>query len=217
NTAVLKVVSSIVKETKDIRFEGNNYDEEWVKEAKKRGLPNVAATYEALEALSKEKNIRLFEKYKVFSKDELVARYHIWIHMYNLTLEIEAHTLIEMVNASVVPAGYKYEKLLARTLDEIVRLKKTAGLKVDPIALKDKKEHLSEIVNKIYYVRHNTAEMAKLLERAAKISNEKRAEVFFKDLKPLMEHIRKHVDQLECVVSDDAWDLPKYREMLFIK
>jgi len=217
NTAVLKVVSSIVKETKDIRFEGNNYDEEWVKEAKKRGLPNVAATYEALEALSKEKNIRLFEKYKVSSKDELVARYHIWIHMYNLTLEIEAHTLIEMVNASVVPAGYKYEKLLARTLDEIVRLKKTAGLKVDPIALKDKKEHLSEIVNKIYYVRHNTAEMAKLLERAAKISNEKRAEVFFKDLKPLMEHIRKHVDQLECVVSDDAWDLPKYREMLFIK
>jgi glutamine synthetase len=137
--------------------------------------------------------------------------------MYNLTLEIEAHTLVEMVNASVVPAGYEYEKLLARTLDEIVRLKKYAGLKVDPIALKDKKNHLSEVVNKIYYVRHNTAEIVNLLERAAKASNEKRAEIYFSDLKPLMDHVRKHVDQLECVVSDDAWDLPKYREMLFIK
>ncbi len=216
NSAVLKVVSSIIKETKDIRFEGNNYAQEWIKEAKKRGLPNIAATYEALEALTRDKNIRLFEKYKVFSKEELLARYHIWVHMYNLTLEIEANTLIEMVNASVVPAGYKYEKLLARTLDEIVRLKKTAGLRVDSLALKDKKEHLSEIINTIYYVRRNTAEMVKLFKRVNKLSSEKRAEIYFNDLKPLMEHIRKHVDQLERVVSDDAWDLPKYREMLFI-
>ena len=217
NTAVLKVISEIARETKDIRFEGNNYAEEWVKEAKKRSLPNVAATYEALEALTKEKNISLFEKYKVFSKEELIARYHIWIHMYNLTLEIEANTLKEMVNASVVPAGYEYEKLLAATLHELVSLKKSANLALDAEALKDKKEHLSEIVLKIYYVRHNTLAMDKCLEKARKVSDEKRAEIYFKELKPLMEHIRKHVDQLECVVSDDAWDLPKYREMLFIK
>ncbi|MDO8662114.1 MAG: glutamine synthetase III [Candidatus Omnitrophota bacterium] len=217
NAAALKVISEIVKETKDIRFEGNNYAEEWIKEAKKRKLPNVASTYEALEALTKEKNISLFEKYKVFSKEELIARYHIWIHMYNLTLEIEANTLKEMVNASVVPAGYEYEKLLAGTLHELNNLKKSAGLKLDLAALKDKKEHLAEIVAKIYYVRRNTLEMDKLLDKAKELSNEKRAEIYFKELKPLMEHIRKHVDQLECVVSDDAWDLPKYREMLFIK
>jgi len=217
NTAVLKVIAEIVKETKDIRFEGNNYAEEWIKEAKKRSLPNVASTYESLEDLTKEKNISLFEKYKVFSKEELIARYHIWIHMYNLTLEIEANTLKEMINASIVPAGYKYEKLLARTLHELVDLKKSAGLTLDAGALKDKKEHLTEIVSKIYYVRRNTLAMDKLLEKAQKVSNEKRAELYFKELKPLMEHIRKHVDQLECVVSDDAWDLPKYREMLFIK
>jgi glutamine synthetase len=217
NTAVLKVIAEVARETKDIRFEGNNYAEEWVKEARKRGLPNVASTYEALEALTKEKNIALFERYKVFSREELIARYHIWIHMYNLTLEIEANTLKEMVNASVVPAGYEYEKLLAATLHELVNLKKTAGLALDMGALKDKKEHLAEIVAKIYYVRRNTLAMDKLLEKACKASDEKRAELYFKELKPLMEHIRKHVDQLECVVSDDAWDLPKYREMLFIK
>ena len=217
NSAVLLVISKIIKETKDVRFEGNNYAEEWIKEAKKRGLPNIASTYASLEALTKKDNIALFEKYKVFSKAELVARYHIWIHMYNLTLEIEANTLSELVNASVVPAGYEYEKLLAANLDALINLQKDAGLKVDSAALKDKKEHLAEIVSKIYYVRRNVGEMVKLLEKACKVGNEKRSELYFEELKPLMEHIRKHVDQLECVVSDDAWDLPKYREMLFIK
>ncbi|MDD5465840.1 MAG: glutamine synthetase III [Candidatus Omnitrophica bacterium] len=217
NSAVLLVISKIVKETKDIRFEGNNYAQEWIKEAKKRGLPNIASTYQSLEALTKKENIALFEKYKVFSKEELIARYHIWIHMYNLTLEIEANTLNEMVNASVVPAGYEYEKLLAANLDALVKLHKDASLKVDSGALKDKKDHLAEIVAKIYYVRRNVGEMVKLLEDAGKLNNEKRAALYFDELKPLMEHIRRHVDQLECVVSDDAWDLPKYREMLFIK
>ncbi|MDD5166940.1 MAG: glutamine synthetase III [Candidatus Omnitrophica bacterium] len=217
NSVVLKVISSIIKETKAIRFEGNNYAEDWIKEAKKRGLPNIAATYESLEAFSEENNIALFEKYRVFSKEELIARYHIWIHMYNLTLEIEANTLKEMVNASVVPAGYKYEKLLAETLQELISLGKGADLKIDPAALEDRKKHLSDIVSKIYYVRRNTNEMDKLLEKAKECDDKERAELYFKELKPLMEHIRKHADELECVVSDDAWDLPKYREMLFIK
>ncbi|HNW39008.1 MAG TPA: glutamine synthetase III [Candidatus Omnitrophota bacterium] len=217
NSAVFKVIAKVIHQTKDIRFEGNNYAQEWIKEAKKRGLPNIAASYKALESLIKKENIALFEKYKVLSKEELVARYHIWVHMYNLTLEIEANTLNEMVNASVVPAGYKYERLLASALDKLVRLKKSAGLKVNAAALADKKAHLSEVVSSIYYVRRNTLVMVSLLERAKKLSDEKRAEVYFSQLKPLMEHIRKHVDQLECVVADDAWDLPKYREMLFIK
>ena len=216
NASTLQVISKIVKETKDIRFEGNNYSDDWVKEAKKRGLPNVSSTAEALEALTKKENIALFEKYKVFSKEELIARYHIWIHMYNLTLEIEANTLNEMVNASVVPAGYKYEKLLASTLEELVGLKKSASLKINAAALNDKKEHLSDVVLKIYYVRKNALEMIKLLNQAKQVSDEKRSELYFLKLKPLMEHIRKHVDALESVVPDDTWDLPKYREMLFI-
>jgi glutamine synthetase len=217
NSTVLKVISQVVKETKNVRFEGNNYSAEWLKAAQKRGLANVAATFKALEALTKSKNIQLFEKYKVFSGEELAARYQIWVHLYNLTLDIEANTLNEMVNASVVPAGYKYEKLLANTLYRLIKLKKDGGLKIDKAALQDKKNHLSDVISKIYYVRRNALEMMKLLKQAEKLSDEKRAEVYFKQLKPLMEHIRRHVDALECVVSDDAWDLPKYREMLFIK
>ncbi len=217
NTAVLRVIAEIVKETKSIRFEGNNYDPAWVKEAKKRGLPNIASTYESLKDLVKKENIALFEKYKVFSKEEIVARYHIWIHTYNTILEIEANTLNEMVNASIVPPGYEYERLLADNLNDLADLKKSSALKVDAAAFNDLKEHLAEVVTKIYYVRRNAKEMMALLEKAQKAHHEERARIYFEDLRPLMEHIRKHVDALECVVSDEHWDLPKYREMLFIK
>ena len=213
----MQVVAEVAKETKPVRFEGNNYAEEWVKEAKKRGLPNVASTAEALKALTKKENISLFEKYKVFSEQELVARYHIWIHTYNTVLEIEANTLNEMVNASIVPPGCEYEQLLADILAKLIRLKKDAGLKLEAAAVADQKEHLSDVVSKIYYVRRNAKEMMSLLEKAKEVHHEKRAELYFKELKPLMEHIRKHTDALECVVSDEHWDLPKYREMLFIK
>ena len=217
NSAVLTVVAEVVKDTKKIRFEGNNYAEEWLKEAKKRGLPNVVSTVEALEALTEPKNIALFEKYKVLTKEELLSRYHIWIHTYNLVLDIEANTLNEMVNASVVPAGIEYQHMLAKTIGQITNLKKGAKVKFEEAAINDQKEHLSEVTSKIYYVRRNAKEMVKLMEKAAKLGGEKKAELYFKELKPLMEHIRKHVDALECVVSDENWDLPKYREMLFVK
>jgi len=116
-----------------------------------------------------------------------------------------------------VPAGMEYEEMLANNLAKIVRLRKDAGLKLDEAALTDQKTHLSEVIKKIYYVRHNAAEMVQLLEKAKSVGHEKKAEIYFKELKPLMEHIRKHVDDLERVVSDEHWDLPKYREMLFIK
>ena len=217
NTAVLKVIAELAKETKDIRFEGNNYSEDWLKEAKKRGLPNVASTAEALKALEKKENIALFEKYKVFSKEELLARYKIWIDMYNITLEIEANTLNEMVNSCIVPAGCEYEQLLANNLLKLSSLKKEVKLKLDEAVLNDQKAHLSEVAEKIYYVRRNSKELVKLLGEAAKLNHEERAELYFKELKPLMEHIRRHADDLERVVSDEHWDLPKYREMLFIK
>lgn len=217
STAVLRVVAELIKETKDIRFEGNNYSEEWVKEAKKRGLPNIASTAESLKALEKKDNIALFEKYKVFSKEELIARYKIWVDMYTIIIGIEANTLNEMVNSCIVPAGCEYEQLLADNLLKLTQLKKEVKLDLDAAVLSDQKAHLSEVAQKIYYVRRNSKELEKLLEKASGLHHEERARLYFEELKPLMEHIRRHVDGLERVVSDENWDLPKYREMLFVK
>jgi glutamine synthetase len=159
----------------------------------------------------------LFEKYKVFTKEEMIARYHIWVHTYTLVIEIEANTLNEMVNASVIPASLEYAKLLEDNLSQILHFAKTAKVKFDKKAVEDQKEHLSEVISKIYYVRRNAKELVKLLDKAGKLSAEEKGKLYFKELKPLMEHIRKHVDDLERVISDEHWDLPKYREMLFLK
>ena len=122
-----------------------------------------------------------------------------------------------MVNASIVPAGYEYQKLLADNLKLLMALAQKGGVKIDKKAIDDQKKHLADVAQKIYYVRRNADEMTRLLEKAQKLHHEERAKVYFEELKPLMEHIRKHADALECVVSDEHWDLPKYREMLFIK
>jgi glutamine synthetase len=134
-----------------------------------------------------------------------------------LIIEIEANTLNEMVNASVVPASLEYAKLLEDNLSQILYFAKTAKVKFDKKAVEDQKEHLAEVISKIYYVRRNTKELVKLLEKAGKLDSERKGELYFNELKPLMEHIRRHVDDLERVISDEHWDLPKYREMLFLK
>ncbi|MFA5929095.1 MAG: glutamine synthetase III [Candidatus Margulisiibacteriota bacterium] len=216
NTAVVRVLQEVFKESKAIRFEGNNYADSWTKEAAKRGLPNVPATTKALKALVKPENIKLFEKYKVLGKEELAARYHIWVDIYVKTLEIEANTLREMVDSNIVPAGLEYQGMLSRNLHELIQLVKTAALKLDKKALDDLKDHLSAVTSMIYYVRKNTRDMEKLLTKASSCSDDIKADIYFNELKPLMEHIRKHCDALERVVADEHWDLPKYREMLFI-
>ncbi len=217
NTVVLSVIADMIKETKKIRFEGNNYSQEWKEEAAKRGLPNVPSTPLALKAFVKKETVELFEKYKIFVKEELVSRYVIWLETYIKLLEIEAKTLNELVNSSVVPNGFDYQGLLASNLSKLVDLRsKDAGMFLDE-ALADLKAHLTEVTDMIYYVRKNALSMMKFLEEASGLDHEEKAQKYFDELKPIMEHIRRHSDALERVVSDEHWDLPKYREMLFIK
>jgi glutamine synthetase len=217
NTAVLSVLADVIGKTKRIRFEGNNYSEAWKKEAAQRGLPNEPSTSESLKALITEDNIKLFETYKVFSREELKARYKIWLETYLKLLDIEARTLNEMVNASIVPNAFDYQGLLAQNLRRIVALKDGAGLKILDESLDDLKAHLAEVTDMIFYVRKNARAMMQFLEETRNLEEDEKAHRYFKDLKPLMEHIRKHADLLEGVISDEHWDLPKYREMLFVK
>lgn len=217
NTAALSVIADLIRDTKKIRFEGNNYSQDWKDEAAKRGLPNEPSTAAALKALVKEENIALFERYKVFTKDELKARHKIWLELYIKILDIEAKTLNEMINSSIVPNALDYQHLLAQNVNDIAELKEKAGLKFSAEAFEDLKSHLADVTEKIYYARKNSAAMMKFLEEAHGGDEEKTASRFFSELKPLMEHIRRHSDMLEVVISDEHWDLPKYREMLFVK
>jgi glutamine synthetase len=217
NSAVMSVVAEVIVETKRIRFEGNNYADAWKKEAAERGLPNEPSTPGALKALVKDKTVKLFERHGVLTKDEVHSRHTIWLEMYLKLLEIEAKTLNEMVNSSVVPNAFDYQGVLANNLENLVALKEKAGVKFNEAALEDQKCHLVDVTEMIYYVRKNAQAMMKFLEENHGLGEEEKAEKYFAGLKPLMEHIRKHADALEAVISDEHWDLPKYREMLFVK
>src|SRR3954462_6037641 len=126
--AVLKVVRKVFKDTTAIRFEGNNYSDEWVKEAKKRGLPNFRRTPEAMEQLTSKASRQLLTKLGIFSEEELDSRYHVRLERYIKDMLIELHTLRETVDTMVLPAVYDYSARLA----EPAALEKTAVIKSPP-------------------------------------------------------------------------------------
>ncbi len=214
--ALIEVIRNIVKETKNIRFDGNNYSQEWRDEAKRRGLQNEPSAVRALKAFVKSDNIKLFEKYKVFTKNEIMSRYHIWVEHYCTVLTIEANTLIEMINANVIPDALRYQELVLNNVKLLQEIKGLKDLHDEYEPLKDLRMHLLDISNKIYYTRKNTNRLAELLTEIKDLEAEEKGVKIFEEVKPLMEHIRKHSDELERVVPDQLWSLPKYREMLFL-
>lgn len=214
--AVLKVISGVIKDSKKILFEGNNYSEEWVKEAAKRGLPNVASTAEALKALVKPKAIALFEKHGVFSKVELTARYHIWLETYEKLIDIEAKTLADIAKTMVLPIAYEYQDTMGKGLENMGKIVAGKSAKLVDGVLEDRKETYASISADIYYISKNLKEMEKLLAKSHSMSLEDKTAFFYDKVKPQMQHIRKHVDALESIMPDGMWILPKYREMLFI-
>jgi glutamine synthetase len=215
-TAVLKVLGGVFKESKAILFEGNNYSDDWVKEARKRGLPNAPSSAEALKAFVTPKAIELFERRKVFSKVELDARYNIWLDKYEKTLDIEVKTLTEMVCAQVLPSAYSYQTDIASGLEVLRDLSDDMTIDMVEGALEDRKEVFEKLTADIFYIRKNLKELDVLIQKARGMELAEKAAFYFSDIRPHMDHIRRHVDALEAAMPDELWPLPKYREMLFI-
>jgi len=167
-----------------------------------------------MKAFITKKAIDMFERHNVFSKVELESRYVIWLELYEKVLDIEARTLIEMVKTQVLPDAIEYQNDLANGLDSLTEVAEKTGI-TDEI-LSDRRELLSDVSKHIYYVSKNLKIMAEELEKAEGLELEEKTAFFFNELKPHMEHVRKHVDALEEVMPDTIWQLPKYREMLFM-
>jgi glutamine synthetase len=206
--AVLKVVRPIFKETAPIRFEGNNYSEEWVKEAAKRGLPNLRRAPEALAQLVTKQSRKLLTSLNILSDSELESRYHVRLERYIKDMLIEMHTLREMVDTQVLPAAFDYSGRLA----ESASLAKNAGIKVIPqvAAANELNEAIAELQ------RHRT-ELNKVIDKAEAMHDDivKQADLLTNNGAFQMEQVRSSCDALELKIADDCWPLPKYREMLF--
>ena len=206
--AVLAVVRDVFKETAPIRFEGNNYSDEWVKDAEKRGLPNLRRTPEALEQLTTRHAKTLLTKLGIFTKEELESRYHVRMERYVKDMLIEMHTLKEIVDTVVLPAAFTYSATLAASAANAV----TAGIKVVPQvaaanelgalieSLRDRRNALVAAIEKAEGLHDDLAKQAKLLTSTGADT---------------MLAVREVSDQIELSVSDECWPLPKYREILF--
>jgi glutamine synthetase len=205
--AIFAVVKDAIKETKSIRFEGNGYSDEWVKDAEKRGLPHLKTTPEALHEIESKKSIALLTGLKVFSEEEIKSRFHVRIEIYNKKVLIEGETLQTMVETQILPAAYQYATILA----EGVAAGKAIGLNTPQ----------TEALTRLYQTLTAAQSDLKRLDRCISQihsmgSEEEKASKIASELKPSMEALRTQCDLLETQVADDYWPLPKYREMLFL-
>jgi glutamine synthetase len=206
--AVLKVVRPIFKDTSAVRFEGNNYSEEWVKEAAKRGLLNLRRTPEALAQLVTKQSRKLLTSLGILSETELDSRYHVRLERYIKDMLIELHTLRELVDTFVLPAAFDYSGRLAGSSAQA----KVAGIKSIPqidaanavgaliMDLQKHRKALGAVIDKAEGMHDDLVKQAQLLTSAGADA---------------MASVRGCCDALEQAVSDECWPLPKYREMLF--
>ncbi len=204
--AIMELVKEISKETKAIRFEGNGYSQEWRTEAKKRGLPILNTTPEALKVFNNKKATQFLVDTKVLSQEEIASRYHINVERYVKTLDIEFMTLNELVKGFVVPAVEKQIIQIGNANSFI----KSASLK------KAHRGRLDELESNFSDIMKTLESFEKVLNKSQSLHDEvARMDLIVAQVVPAAEKLRVACDLAETLVSDEFWTLPKYREMLF--
>jgi len=211
--AIFNVLREYIKDSKDIRFEGDGYGDAWEKEAKKRGLSNNKTTPEALQIKTAKQTVSLFEEMEVMNKVELEARYEIDIEQYTKRLQIESRVLGDIARNHVVPTAIIYQNTL---LENTKNLKEIFGDEFKKIA-KEQIELIMIISNHITEINALTLKMIEERRNAKGLKGLKSAQAYSKKVKPYFAQIRLHCDKLETMVDDNLWPLTKYRELLFTR
>jgi glutamine synthetase len=207
NVAVAELLPKVIKENKQIIFNGNGYSKEWEKEAGKRGLLNLKNTVDALPQLVTKDAIKLFETYKILNERELHARYEIMVETYNKTVNVEGQLMVLMANRYILPAAFEYQKDVAQSVSavKVAGGKSGAGKKV-----------LDWLTKKIDVFKERTDKLERALAHEGP-SSEKHAKHFRDVVVPAMAALRETGDELELEIPHESWPLATYREMLFIK
>ncbi len=209
NTELQALLKDILNKHSRIIFNGNNYADEWVVEAEKRGLANIKSMVEALPYYITEKSVKVFEKHAVLSEQELHSRYEILLEQYCKVINIEAKTMIDMANRLILPAVAKYVGDLARSVLSI----KSAVPGAETFA---QEEVVKEVSTGLKSLKVKIVALEKAVEAAA---NEEgyEAGVYYRDtVFSAMNELRIYGDKLETLVDAELWPLPTYAEMLFL-
>lgn len=204
------LLKEIVKKHKRIIFNGNGYSEEWVKEAEKRGLPNIRSTVEAIPALIKEKNVKLMEKHGVLSKVELESRYEISLENYIKTINIEALTMLDIAKRQILPAVINFATKIAESINSV----RATGLNVDISAQTELLEEVSSLMSEF---KKNISELENAVNEASNMNSDSYSKAcYYRDvIFTKMGILREIGNKLETIVDAELWPLPTYADMLF--
>lgn len=210
NAAVQKVLTETLREAEPIIFNGDNYSKEWHTEAEKRGLPNLRTCVDALPPLVESDSRELFRKYGVFNEEELKSNYHVMLENYCKTLNIEALLTSDIARTLILPAAIAYQGELARAIAA------TKGL--GSFNQSGQEKLLSELCERTSRLKQGIDELD---ARRGRVEGEahdelKRAKYWRDEILPAMNAIRSAADELESIVDDALWPLPKYRELLYV-
>ena len=207
---VKALVKEMARAHKKVIFNGNNYSEEWVTEAEKRGLPNIRSTVEATQALTAPKNVRILEKHGVLNKVEMESRCEVMLETYIKTIRIEALTMLEMAKRQILPAAVAYISDLAGSIQGV----KATGLDADTGAQAGTLKEVSAITAS--FKKNITLLESKLGEADGLHGDTYKQACAFRDLVfTQMAVLREDGDKLEELVEADVWPYPTYSDMLF--
>ena len=214
--AIFEVLKAYIKESKPIRFDGNGYGDEWKEEAARRGLDCENSVPLQYDAYLKPEVIRMFKETGVLSEKELEARNEVKWEIYIKKVQIEARVLGDLSLNHIIPVAVRYQSLL---LDNIAKLKETFGGYPEYDDMSEEPRRLvRKIAGHICSVTRMVDEMVEARKKANRITDLRTKAIAYHDtVAPYLDEIRSHIDDLELMVDNQMWPLPKYRELLFIR
>ena len=205
--AVHELIQKYATEHQRIVFNGNGYSDAWVEEAERRGLPHLRSTVEAIPALTTDKTVATFERFKVFTRAELESRAEIKYESYSKAINIEARTMIDMASKQIIPAVIKYTKTLAETVVFMMQ----AGVETSV-----QSELLREVQALLVETKKALEALMDVTEKAAVMEEgEEKARYYHFEVVKAMDALRAPVDKLEMIVDKEAWPMPSYGDLIF--
>jgi len=205
--AVHDLIKEYMTTHQRIIFNGDGYSEDWVVEAERRGLPNIKSMVEAVETLTTDKSIKLFEEFGIFTRAELESRAEVLYEIYEKTINIEALAMIDMAKKQIIPAVVKYTKSLADTVIAVKEAGADASVQMDL---------LTQVSGKLAEVKTALTDLEEKLARAGAIESQKELAFFFKDeVCGAMYALRAPADALEMMVDKKIWPIPTYGDLIF--
>ena len=214
-SAIIEVVRDDVKYCKPIHFEGNGYSEEWVEEAKRRGLDCETSCPKVFERYLDEDSIRMFESQNVMTRKELEARNEVKWETYTKKIQIEARVFGDLSMNHIIPVCTHYQSQLAKNVQSMYDI--FPKEQADKLTSRNKKI-IEEIAERTQLIESGVEELVEARKVANRIEDEHLKAIAYHDtVAPKMDEIRYQIDKLELIVSDELWTLPKYRELLFIR